>query len=534
LIVLGALVLAAAGSPAVQAVPTVLYVKPGVSGDCSSWTQACTLQEALNRAIAGNEIWVAQGTYKPTVQAAPPEPRSATFQLASGVAVYGGFAGTETLRAQRDWIARETVLSGDIGLAGNSADDTWHVVTGSGTGATAVLDGFTITGGAAEGDFWDRSGGGMINEAGSPTLSNLVFSGNFALGNGGGLFNLQSSPALTHVAFSDNASDSVGGGMANADGSNPTLTYVTFAGNVAYTTGGGLANHTSHPTLLHVTFSDNSASTYNSIGGGMHNYESNPALTDVAFSRNSASAGGGMSNSNSSPTIEGAIFEENTGSAMSNDSGSSPTLTNVLFRGNSGFLGGAIYNGHETATATLRNVIFDGNHADAWGGAIMNEGSASLTNVTFSGNSADSSGGGIYNAGGTATLANCILWGNTAPTAGSQIYILSGTVTTSHSDVAGSGGSGGGWDPALGTDGGGNIDDDPLFWDPANGLYRLELGSPCIDAGDNGAPDLPPTDFGGRPRILDGDGDEVPIVDMGAYEEFFGTPVYLPVVLRGY
>jgi predicted outer membrane repeat protein len=293
-----------------------------------------------------------------------------------------------------------------------------------------------------------------------------------------------------------------------------------------------MANHTSHPTLLHVAFIDNVA---NSTGGGMDNLDSNPVLIGVTFSGNSASSGGGMFNVGSSPTMDGAIFEDNTGDGggMFNDSGSSPTLTNVLFRGNSGFLGGGMNNGHETATANLRNVIFDGNHADGWGGGMMNQGSTSLTNVTFSGNSAGS-GGGIYNAGGTATPDNCILWGNTATSAGSQIYILSGTVTTSYSDVEASGGSGGGWDAALGTDGGGNIDDDPLFVEPGSGNFHLDSGSPCIDAGDNLAPNLPGRDFDGRPRILDGDGNGSAIVDMGAYEAFFGTPVYLPVVLRGY
>ena len=539
-IVLSAWVLAAAGGHTVQADPGILYVKPGGSGDCSSWTQACTLQAALNRAIAGNEVWVAEGTYKPTVQTAPPEPRSATYQLAGGVAIYGGFAGTEILRAQRDWTAHQTVLSGDIGVPEDSSDNAYHVVTGSGTDATAVLDGFTITGGAAEGELWDRSGGGMLNEAGSPTLSNVVFSGNFALAHGGGMFNLQSSPALTRVAFSDNVTEGTGGGMSNGDGSNPTLTYVSFTGNLTYGNGGGMANHTSHPTLLHVTFTGNSAEFVSlpaTQGGGMFNLDSNPVLTGVTFSGNTAETGGGMYNTGSSPLLTGVTFTGNVvhgdGGGMYNYWESSPTLTNVLFRGNSGFMGGGMKNGDETATANLRNVVFDGNHADAWGGGMMNQGSASLTNATFSGNSAGS-GGGLHNYDGTTTLDNCILWANTATSDGSQLYNTAGTVTVSHSDVEGSGGSGGGWDPALGTDGGGNIDDDPLFSDPANGWYRLDSGSPCIDAGDNDAPDLPPTDFGGRPRILDGDGDEVPVVDMGAYEAFWGSHVYLPLLLRNH
>ena len=90
----------------------VRYAKPAASGtgDCSSWANACTLQTALTGAASGDEIWAAAGTHKPTAGT----DRTATFQLKDGVAVYGGFAGTETARTQRDPAANVTILSGDI------------------------------------------------------------------------------------------------------------------------------------------------------------------------------------------------------------------------------------------------------------------------------------------------------------------------------------------------------------------------------------------------------------------------------------
>jgi hypothetical protein len=200
------------------------------------------LQSALNIAVRGDQIWLAAGVYKPGDSGE----RSATFQLKNGVALYGGFAGTESVLAGRDWMAHVTVLSGDID--GNDTTDatgvvtdsnkisganSYHVVTGSGTGATAVLDGFTISAGnASSSTSSDARGGGMFNLAGSPTVNNVSFIGNRAFENGGGMFNDGSSPALTNVSFSRNRTagfSSVGGGMFNTNSSSPSLTNVTFS-----------------------------------------------------------------------------------------------------------------------------------------------------------------------------------------------------------------------------------------------------------------------------------------------------------------
>ena len=68
------------------------------------------------------------------------------------------------------------------------------------------------------------------------------------------------------------------------------------------------------------------------------------------------------------------------------------------------------------------------------------------------------------------------------------------------------------------TPGIGCISVDPLFVDPPSDDYHLQIGSPCIDSGDNFAPGLPGFDFDGNPRITDGDGDGDAVVDMGAFE----------------
>ena len=470
----------------------VLYAAPVTvgSGNCLSWGNACTLQTALDNAARGDEIWVKAGVHYPGAAGE----RTATFTLKNGVAIYGGFAGTETARDQRDPQAHITILSGDIdrndltdpnGVVTTTAnivgDNAYHVVTGGGTDSTAVLDGFTITAGQANGSYPNFHGGGIYNDQSSPTLTNLTFSGNSASWYGGGMYNYQG---------------------------NPTLTDVTFSGNSA-SSGGGMYNWYSNPMLTDVAFSGNSASS----GGGMYNWYSNPMLTDVTFSGNLASDGGGMYNSRSSPTLTNATFIGNSATYSSGgmyNYGGIPKLTNVTFNGNSATRGGGMYNQYSGPT---------------------------LINATFSGNSATDSGGGMYNSGGIVTLVNVIMWGDSAPS-GPEIYNSSSTPAISYSDIQGCGGSGS-WDNACGTDGGGNIDADPLFVDAAAGNLRLQLTSPAVDAGNNAAvPASVTTDLDGNPRFVDiptvpdtGNG-APPIVDMGAYEVplnrapvFTSTPV---------
>ncbi len=297
-----------------------------------------------------------------------------------------------------------------------------------------------------------------------------------------------------------------------------------FAGQ---SVGGGMYNNGSSPTVTNCTFSDSSADH----GGGMYNYNSSsPVLTNCTFSENTAdSTGGGMFNDKSIPTLTNCKFRNNTssfGGGLFNDS-SSPTLTNCTFGGNTAFFsGGGVYN--DSSNPTLTNCLFSGNTSIDYAGGMFNyDSSPTLTNCTLSRNAAQYGSGMTNLFFSSPILTNCILWDDSPD----EIFNFdsSNKPVISYSDIEGSGGSTE-WDQLLGLDGGGNIDDTPLFVDSL-GLdnlagtdddnLRLMLDSPAINRGfDPAIPFNVTTDLDGAPRIV------CNRVDMGAYEH--QTPL-LPV-----
>jgi autotransporter-associated beta strand protein len=259
------------------------YVDDSAAGlnNGTSWADAYTgLQPALAAAVPGQVIAVAQGTYKPTAGT----DRTGTFSLKGGVALYGGFAGHGAPGpSTRDVGLYLSILSGDIGTARSTADNSYHVVTASGTDPTAVLDGFAITAGTADGSSENAFGGGMYIGGGSPTLTNCTFIASSA-GFGGGMYSTASSPTLTNCTFIANSASS-GGGMYN-NSSSPTLTDCTFIANSAGS-GGGMSNDFSHTALTNCAFAANAA-TY---GGGMYSNYSWPTLANCILWANTAPTG---------------------------------------------------------------------------------------------------------------------------------------------------------------------------------------------------------------------------------------------------
>ncbi len=254
----------------------VIYVN-GESGNDSysgdSWAEAKqTVQAGIDTADdyrneTDCEVWVAAGTYRSCV-----EPQS-------GVAVYGGFVGTEASRKQRDWSANKTVLSGDIGIEGDNSDNCGSVVhIGLQIDEKIIIDGFTITDGNSLQTSATSGGGGIRNNSFFLTVANCTIQGNSAAKNGGGMINVYASPTIINCMFVDNSAAQEGGGIYNYNDSSPTITNCIFHGNTAEN-GGGIYNASATATITNCTFHGNSAKT----GGGLYNGKGTYADPDPAY-----------------------------------------------------------------------------------------------------------------------------------------------------------------------------------------------------------------------------------------------------------
>jgi regulation of enolase protein 1 (concanavalin A-like superfamily) len=233
-----------------------VYVDDSATGanNGTSWADAYTsLQDALSfKSLSGSgaEIWVAAGTYYPDEGSGYTDgDRMAAFQLRNNLTIYGGFAGDEPADFdvdERDIDGNPTILSGDIDKDGLlDSENSLHVVFNNENGldATAVLDGFTISGGLANGERLPHErGGGVLNKGVAPTIRNCTFTGNEARHNGGGMFNYEAAPTVVNCLFFENTAN-LGGAVYNYFYSAPVYTNCTFTNNTGLINGAGLYNN---------------------------------------------------------------------------------------------------------------------------------------------------------------------------------------------------------------------------------------------------------------------------------------------------
>ncbi|MCP4438843.1 MAG: T9SS type A sorting domain-containing protein [Aureispira sp.] len=232
------------GATEAAASPAIIYVNHLAAGanNGTSWTDAYTsLKAGLDAANSGSSVWVAGGTYMPTGNA----DRTISFEIASGVKVYGGFAGGEGQLSQRDWATNPTILSGDLGAQGDPSDNSYNVVRLQNTDTTTTLDGLIVEYGNANGTpFPYNRGGGLSNNGmnsgnSSPTLQNCIFRWNEGT-YGGAISNISNyngavNATITGCLFFENTStagSSINNSTYQGGNNNSVITNCTFADNI--------------------------------------------------------------------------------------------------------------------------------------------------------------------------------------------------------------------------------------------------------------------------------------------------------------
>jgi hypothetical protein len=437
-----------------------------------------TIQSCIAQAVDGDTITVRPGTYSERID----------------------FLGKAvTLRSQDG--PSVTIIDG--GAAGN-------VVTfQSGEGGGSVLEGFTIRNAAGS-----ASGGGVYCSGASPVIRGNIITQNKAHISGGGIYTLNGSPLIENNQITQNqvTSDSyVGyGGGLYCEGGSPVIRDNVISGNLVrplsfYATawGAGIYCKNSTPTIVNNLISQNTASgVYIAQGGGISLYNSLSPSSPIEVAGNTI-----VENSLQASSWEWATSD-----------------------------GGGIFIYQCDRIAILNNIVAkntssaSGDPGWAYGKGIhVREcNSAFVLNNTVTDNRAATHIFGIYvKAAATASVENNVTTRHLAAATSVGLCVEgSGSLTADYNDV---------WlnglnyctQTILGSH---DLSADPLFVDPDTADYHLRPESPCIDAGDNSAPDLPPADIDGDGRVLDGDCDGVAVVDIGA-DEFvkgctqpWGTP----------
>lgn len=427
----------------------ILYVNQDATGanDGSSWENAYTsLHDALENYNENDEIWVAAGTYLPENPSEWSDDIKQTFYIHQNVNIYGGFDGTETALDQREPVTNVTILSGDIDgddvvddFETNREDNVINVVYIDSTSTNTILDGFTISGGHAEGldsIITDVSGAGIFS-FGKAKISNCTIQQNFAMRQGGGVqfrFAKSAGSILENCLVKNNQSGLIAGGLTLWETTNITINACQFIANyAAASAGGAIAMGMSSAIMSNCEFKENS-STFSAGALFFDNFTATDlelTISDCNFENNAsvhggafvfASAGGGDCNIR----LSGCEFKGNT--AISAQAGDFPD-------------GGAIefeyYNGNPSNdTLIVMDCILENNSAERQGGGLAfynffgSENYFEVNNCQFLGNTSGSSAGGYFlgNYGGSnmdAKVIDCSFENNTSNHGGGMYYLSS-------------------------------------------------------------------------------------------------------------
>jgi predicted outer membrane repeat protein len=286
-------------------------------GNGLTWPTAFKyLQDGLAVAEADDEIRVAGGTYKPDLDEAglvTPGDREATFELVSGVGLYGGYAGIGAGDPdERDVTHFETILSGDLnGDDGpdfeNYGENSRHVARGGLLDANTVVDGLVVTGGSGS------SGAGLNLSGGRPTIANCVIRNNCGSW-GGGMYSMAAT-TVSACTFRENLVDYGGGGALVADQTSLTLIGCLFDRNHAnpssdwdHLGGGAVFGMLATVNVTNCVFTSNSSTE---LGGAVNSLWTSTTLTNCSFSGNHARNAGAVSLWGSQNAVTNCAFFAN-------------------------------------------------------------------------------------------------------------------------------------------------------------------------------------------------------------------------------
>ena len=496
--------------------PEILYVRQNGTGDGSSWANASgDLQLMMDKQIEGRSIWVAEGSYYATPY----------FRLREGVKMYGGFPATgNPVFEDRNPQDNETILTSVTNYIIHNYYTPLNKLT-----SETLLDGFIITKNqnSIEGMF------GIYEGYSEVTYSDIIFrelnySAYFGINNTNSHFiNCQflNNHSLPMTNDDTGDFDGIRKTFRLHTNAKATLTDCVFKDN--FSNGGSIRlTNNSFIEINNGIIKNNNNNTSSSSTKAIGIDNSSAKITNTVFENNGFDGAGGavvVIWGHPNPyiehwthpvtvTIDRCIFKNNKNNAMDvvGKKGDTISVSNTLFYKNIGY-------GHGAGIST----VYDG---------ILY-----VTNCTFTENVKSTLGnyvsGGIYisNGQGEVHIRNSILYGNIAYPYYNQNFYWNNTglgsfgtqeVTIKNSIIGDSGGSSN-WDAdKFGVDLGGNLDIDPLFIDPENENYRLNIGSPAINMGDNSffnatsTPDLSlfQKDLDGNNRIVDN------VIDIGAYE----------------
>ena len=406
----------------------------------------------------------------------------------SGVEFSGNNAGVEpaATAAPGNGGAMHITGTGDASIMGGSVSA--NVAAAEGGGFWNSLGEMIVSGvdentpllidqNVASGDASDQGGGGLFNNGGTLTVSNVTLMMNTAdgaAGSGGGVLSDGGTLTLTNVTLESNTSVRAGGGIeidasdGGVDESTVSLTNVNMTSNgtgPAPGNGGGL-HITGGNVAATIGGGDVSMNTAASEGGGLWNGSGTMTVDGTNVQSNTASGadadqgGGGLFNAGGTLNVLNATVSSNTadgaagsGGGILNDAGGTLNVTGTVIDGNSAArAGGGIEDNSSVALGSvalvdtdITNNVAGANPGNGGGVHGTGPGSFAIAGGHFTGNQSDNEGGALWTADASLVVTGANIAGNTSPkgggvfkdgTAGS-VDVVSTTIWNNEGDEGG-------------------------------------------------------------------------------------------------